>query len=134
MNKIKLLDYDKYYIELFIAIMFFVVAIATNSMILIIVNLLYFIIVLEIVRAVIGFLREQKVKIYLLIDAFIILTLREFIVNVVKVNKENISSIEQLLSNGTIFHILIFSGVLIFLFILRWLSTFTSPNKNKIKG
>ena len=35
----------------------------------------------------------------------------------------------MLLSNSTNFHILIFSGVLLFLFVLRWLAVFTSPDK-----
>jgi uncharacterized membrane protein (DUF373 family) len=76
-----------------------------------------------------SFMREKRVKIRILIDAFIILTLREFIVNVIKINKEDITSFEMLLSNSTNFHILIFSGVLLFLFILRWLAVFTSPDK-----
>ncbi len=129
MNRLKEFFHNKFYIELLLAVTLFVVAVATNSIILIIINLLYFIIMLEIVRAVIGFLREQRVKIGILIDAFIVLTLREFIVNVVKINKENINSIEALLSNSTNFHILIFSGVLVFLFILRWAAMFTSPDK-----
>ena len=131
MSKLKEFFYNKFYIELALAFVFFAMAVATNSMILIIINLLYFIIMLEIVRAVIGFLREQRVKIGILIDAFIILTLREFIVNVVKINKENINSIETLISNSTNFHILIFGGVLVFLFILRWIAMFTSPDKKE---
>ncbi len=131
MSKLKEFLHNKFYIELIVAITLFVVAVATNSMILIIINLLYFIIMLEIVRAVVGFLREQRVKIGILIDAFIILTLREFIVNVVKINKEDIDSIETLMSNSTNFHILIFSGVLVFLFTLRWAAMFTSPDKKE---
>ncbi len=119
----------KFYIEIIAAATLFIIAIATNSMIAIIIYLLYFMIMLEIVRAVIGFIREKRVQIRILIDAFIILTLREFIVNVVKLNKEQIDSFETLLSNSTNFHILVFSGVLVFLFILRWLALFTSPDK-----
>jgi len=132
MNK-KLIEFfhSKFYIEIIVASLLFFVAIATNNMIVIIIYLLYFMIMLEIVRAVIGFIREQRVQIRILIDAFIILTLREFIVNVVKINKESINSFEALLSNSTNFHILIFSGVLLFLFILRWLAVFTSPDKHK---
>ena len=114
--------YNKFYIEL-------TVAVATDSMVTIIIYLLYFIIMLEIVRAVMSFLREQRVQIRILIDAFIILTLREFIVNVVKINKEEINSLSDLLANSTNFHILVFTGVLLFLFILRWLAVFTSPDK-----
>ncbi|MEA2049570.1 MAG: hypothetical protein U9O56_02395 [Campylobacterota bacterium] len=122
--------HSKFYIELILATTLFVVAIATNSMVTIIIYLLYFIIMLEIVRAVMSFLREQRVQIRILIDAFIILALREFIVNVVKINKEEINSIESLLTNSTNFHILVFTGVLFFLFILRWLAIFTSPDKH----
>ncbi len=133
MDTIKSFFNNKFYIELVLAVALFVVAIATNSMISIIINLLYFIIMLEIVRAVIGFLREQRIKIGILIDAFIILTLREFIVNVVKINKETITSFDVLLSNSTNFHIMIFSGVLVFLFILRWAAMLTSPDKKEKK-
>ena len=129
-RKLKEFFYSKFYIELIVASMLFLVAVLTDSVVLIIIYLLYFIIMLEIVRAVMSFLREKRVKIRILIDAFIILTLREFIVNVIKINKEDITSFEMLLSNSTNFHILIFSGVLLFLFILRWLAVFTSPDKN----
>ena len=129
-RKLKEFFYSKFYIELIVASMLFLVAVLTDSVVLIIIYLLYFIIMLEIVRAVMSFLREKRVKIRILIDAFIILTLREFIVNVIKINKEDITSFEMLLSNSTNFHILIFSGVLLFLFILRWLAVFTSPDRS----
>lgn len=119
----------KFYLEIVVAIALFVYAMATESMVEVIISLLYFIILLEIVRAVIGFIREQRIKIRILIDAFIILALREFIVNVVKMNNETIDGFDALLSNSTNFHILVFSGVLLFLFFLRWLAYFTSPDK-----
>jgi len=122
---------NKFYIEIIVATILFIFAVSTNSMVAVIIYLLYFIIMLEIVRAVMSFIREQRVQIRILIDAFIILSLREFIVNVVKINKEDITSFELLLSNSTNFHILIFSGVLIFLFILRWLAMLTSPDRDK---
>jgi len=130
MNRITEFFQSKFYIEIIVATILFIVAVATNNMITVIIYMLYFMIMLEIVRAVIGFIREKRVQIRILIDAFIILTLREFIVNVVKLNKEEIHNFQDLLSNSTNFHILIFSGVLIFLFILRWLAIFTSPDKN----
>lgn len=129
MRKLKYFFYSKFYIELIVATTLFIVAVATNSMVTVIIYLLYFIIMLELVRAVMSFLREQRIKISILIDAFIILTLREFIVNVVKINKEEIGSIDALFMSSTNYHILIFSGVLIFLFILRWLAYFTSPDR-----
>jgi len=130
MRNLKEFFYSKFYIELIVAIVLFIVAVVTNSVVLIIIYLLYFIIMLEIVRAVMSFLREKRVKIRILIDAFIILTLREFIVNVIKINKEDITSFDMLLTNSTNFHILIFSGVLLFLFILRWLALLTSPDRD----
>jgi len=128
-RRLKEFFYSKFYIELILASVLFIVAISTNSMIEIIIGLLYFIIMLEIVRAVMSFLREKRIKIRILIDAFIILALREFIVNVVKINKEDLNSVEALLASSVNFHILIFSGVLLFLFLLRWLAMFTSPDK-----
>lgn len=133
MRKFNAFFYNKFYIELILAIVLFVVAIGTNSMIDIIIYLLYFIIMLEIVRAVMSFLREKRVQIRILIDAFIILTLRELIVNVVKVNEVEINSIETLLGSTLNYHILIFSGVLLFLFVLRWLAFVTSPDKYNLK-
>ncbi len=132
MRRLKEFFYSKFYIELILASILFMVAVFTNSMILIIIYLLYFIIMLEIVRAVMSFLREKRIKIGILIDAFIILTLREFIVNVVKINKEDINSFEALMNNSTNFNIMIFGGVLIFLFILRWAAMFTSPDRKEI--
>lgn len=123
--------HSKFYIELILASTLFIVAIATNSMVTIIIYMLYFIIMLELVRAIMSFIREKRVKIGILVDAFIILALREFIVNVVKINKEEIGSLDSLLSSSTNFHILIFSGVLIFLFIIRWVAMFTSPDKKR---
>ncbi len=114
-------------IELIVAIFLFVIAVATDSLISIIIYLLYFIILVEIVKAVTNFIQEKKVQLRQLIDAFIVLTLREFIVNVVKINKENIDSLERLLNSSTNFQILIFSVVLLFLFFLRWLSIKTTP-------
>lgn len=134
MKNLKDFFYSKFYIELILASCLFIVAVFTNSMVVIIIYLLYFIIMLEIVRAVMSFLREKRVKIRILIDAFIILTLREFIVNVVKINKEEINSLDALMQSSTNFHILIFSGVLVFLFILRWLAIFTSPDKHDKKS
>lgn len=130
MRQLKEFFYSKFYIELVIASALFIVAIVTNNIIPIIIYLLYFIIMLEIVRAVMSFMREKRIKIRFLIDAFIILTLREFIVNVIKINKEGITSFEDLFSNSTNFHILVFSGVLVFLFLLRWLSVVTSPDRS----
>jgi len=134
MRKFRAFFYNKFYIELILAIVLFVIAIGTDSMIVIIIYLLYFIIMLDMVRAVMSFLREKRIQIRILIDAFIILTLRELIVNVVKINEVKIDSIDTLFSNTINYHILIFCGVLLFLFILRWLAFVTSPDKYNIKN
>lgn len=97
-----------------------------------IVYALYFMIFLEIVRALLGFIRENRVKLGILIDVFIILTLREFIVNVVKINNEDFTSFYDVFASSTNYHVMIFSGVLIFLFCLRYLAKITSPEEQKI--
>jgi len=133
-RRFRVFFYNKFYIELILAMVLFAIAVGTDSMIVIIIYLLYFIIMLEIVRAVMSFLREKRVQIRILIDAFIILTLRELIVNVVKINEVEIDSLDTLLGNTINFHILIFCGVLLFLFLLRWLSLITSPDKKNTKN
>ncbi len=124
---------DKFYIELIIASVLFAFALATDSLLEFIIYMLYFIIFLEIVRAVMSFIREHRVKIGILIDVFIILALREFILNVVKINKEELDSFDALFNSPTNFHILVFSGVILFLFLLRYIAKRTSPNNNDIK-
>jgi uncharacterized membrane protein (DUF373 family) len=119
---------DKFYIELIIASVLFAFAVATDSLLEFIIYMLYFIIFLEIVRAVMSFIREHRVKIGILIDVFIILALREFILNVVKINKEELDSFDALFNSPTNFHILVFSGVILFLFLLRYIAKKTSPD------
>ncbi|MGM0623755.1 MAG: hypothetical protein ACQESH_07005 [Campylobacterota bacterium] len=124
---------NKYYLEVIIATSLFALAVYTDSIIQFIILMLYFIIFLEIVRTVIGFVREQRVRITPLINAFIILALREFIVTVVKVNKESADSFEMMFNSATNFHLLVFSGVLLFLFLLRYIAYKTSPDRFKDK-
>lgn len=131
MTKVETFFQNKFYIELIVAIILFSIAFTLNNIIEFIIGLLYFILFLEIIRAVMSFIREQRVQLRILIDAFIILALREFIVNVVKINKETFDSIDSLFQSSTNYHIMIFSGVLLFLFVLRWLAFFTSPDKVK---
>jgi uncharacterized membrane protein (DUF373 family) len=131
MKKIEDFMHNKFYIELILATTLFAIALSLDRVLEFIIGFLYFIIFLEIVRAVMSFIREQRVKIRILIDAFIILTLREFIVNVVKINGEEINGIDTLFQSSVNYHILIFSGVLLFLFFLRWLAHFTSPDRLK---
>ncbi len=117
---------DKLYIELTVASVLFIIALVTNMLMDFIIYMLYFIIFLEIVRAVLNYIREQRVILSLLVDAFIILALREFIVNVVKVNKEELHSIEDMFASTVNYNLLILSGVIIFLLIVRFLSVKTS--------
>lgn len=118
---------DKFYVEILVATLLFIIAIAMNKLMDFIIYMLYFIIFLEIVRTVINFIREQKVVLSILVDAFIILTLRELILNVVKVNKEDLTSFDALFSSPVNFNIMILSGVIIFLFFVRYLSIKTCP-------
>ncbi|PHO10410.1 MULTISPECIES: phosphate-starvation-inducible PsiE family protein [Malaciobacter] len=118
---------DKLYIEIVVATILFIIAIAMDRLMDFIIYMLYFIIFLEIVRTVINFIREQKVVLSILVDAFIILTLRELILNVVKVNKEDLTSFDALFSSPVNFNIMILSGVIVFLFFIRYLSIKTAP-------
>jgi len=117
---------DKLYIEISIASVLFIIALATNMLMDFIIYMLYFIIFLEIVRAVVNYVREERVALSLLVDAFIILALREFIVNVVKVNKEELSTIEELFSSAVNLNLFILAGVIVFLLGVRYLSVKTS--------
>ena len=117
---------DKLYIELAIASVLFIIALSLGMLMDFIIYMLYFIIFLEIVRAVINYIREQRVALTLLVDAFIILALREFIVNVVKVNKEELNSIDAIFSSSVNYNLLILSGVIVFLLIVRYFSIKTS--------
>ncbi|PUE65156.1 phosphate-starvation-inducible PsiE family protein [Arcobacter caeni] len=117
---------DKLYIELSITAVLFLIALALDKLMDFIIYMLYFVIFLEIVRAVVNYVREQRVSMTLLVDAFIILALREFIVNVVKVNKEDLNTFEALFSSPINFNLMILSGVILFLMLIRYLSVKTS--------
>jgi uncharacterized membrane protein (DUF373 family) len=117
---------DKLYVELTITSVLFLIALALDKLMDFIIYMLYFIIFLEIVRAVVNYVREQRVTMTLLVDAFIILALREFIVNVVKINKEQLNSFDALFSSAVNFNLLILSGVIVFLLLVRYLSVISS--------
>lgn len=123
---------DKLYIELAITSILFLIALALDKLMDFIIYMLYFVIFLEIVRAVVNYVREQRVSMTLLVDAFIILALREFIVNVVKVNKEDLNTIEAIFSSPINYNLLILSGVILFLMLIRYLSVITSQ-RNLLK-
>lgn len=127
MNRLmNLFKENKLYVEIALASVLFVVALVTNLLMEFIIYMLYFIIFLEVIRAVLNYIREQRIVLTILIDAFIILTLREFIVNVVKVNKEDINSLDMLFSSAVNFNLLVLAGVIIFLLVVRYLSVKTS--------
>lgn len=126
MRKVLRFFSDKLYIELAIAGALFLIALALDKLMDFIIYMLYFIIFLEIVRAVINYIREERVTLSLLVDAFIILALREFIVNVVKINKEQLATVEAIFSSPVNYNLLILSGVIIFLLVVRYLSVISS--------
>ncbi|MCX6074763.1 MAG: hypothetical protein NTY39_10620 [Campylobacterales bacterium] len=134
MEKVKMFFQNRLHLEVLLAAVLLLIASIFGLIMEVIIYALYFMIFLEIVRVLRGFIYENRVKLRVLIDIFIILALREFIVNVVKINKEDFNSIFDLFASSTNYHILIFSGVLVFLFILRFLAKVTSPgeyyNKN----
>lgn len=117
---------DKLYIEMVVAGILFFVALIFGMLMDFIIYMLYFIIFLEITRAVINYIREQRVVLALLVDAFIILALRELIVNVVKINNENLKTVEEVFASSLNWNILIISGVILFLLVVRYLAVKTS--------
>ena len=117
---------EKLYIELAIAAVLFLIALVLDMLMDFIIYMLYFIIFLEIVRAVVNYIREERVSLSLLVDAFIILALREFIVNVVKVNKENLNTFEAIFTSSVNMNLLVLSGVIVFLLFIRYLSVISS--------
>lgn len=117
---------DKLYIELTVAFLLFLIAFALDKLMDFIIYMLYFIIFLEIVRAVVNYIREQRVSLSLLVDAFIILALREFIVNVVKINKEELTSLDAIFSSSVNNSLFILAGVILFLLVVRFLSVISS--------
>jgi len=117
---------EKFYIEIGLSSVLFIIALTMDMLMEFIIYMLYFIIFLEIVRAVVNYIREQRVILSMLVDAFIILSLRELIVNVVKINKENIDSLDTLFASSLNYNILIISGVIVFLLFVRYLSVKTS--------
>ena len=117
---------EKLYIELTIAAVLFFIALVLDMLMDFIIYMLYFIIFLEIVRAVVNYIREERVSLSLLVDAFIILALREFIVNVVKVNKENLNTFEAIFNSSVNMNLLVLSGVIVFLLFIRYLSVISS--------
>lgn len=127
LEKLKMFFQNRLYLEVFLAGALLLIASIFGLIVELIIYALYFMIFLEIVRVLIGFIYDNRVKLRSLIDIFIILALREFIVNVVKINKEDFSSIFDVFASSTNYHILIFSGVLVFLFVLRFLAKVTSP-------
>ena len=117
---------EKLYIELTIAAVLFFIALVLDMLMDFIIYMLYFIIFLEIVRAVVNYIREERVSLSLLVGAFIILALREFIVNVVKVNKENLNTFEAIFTSSVNMNLLVLSGVIVFLLFIRYLSVISS--------
>lgn len=129
MEKLKIFFQNRLHLEVFLAAILLLIASVFGLIVELIIYALYFMILLEIVRVLRGFIYENRVKLRILIDMFIILALREFIVNVVKINKEEFNSIFDVFASSTNYHILIFSGVLVFLFVLRFLAKITSPDE-----
>ncbi|RXJ66473.1 hypothetical protein CRV08_12705 [Halarcobacter ebronensis] len=128
---------DRFYIEFTITVILFVTALIMDKLMEAIIYMLYFIIFLEIVRTVVNYVREQRVIISSLVDAFIILALRELIVNLVKINNETIKSFEDLFASSLNHNLLVIAGVIIFLLVVRYLSVKTSyiyiMEKEKLK-
>lgn len=130
-TNMKMVDLKKFNFEVVIAAILFIIAVVMDKMMDMIIYMLYFIIFVEIVRAVLGYIQEERVLLRFLVDAFIVLALREFIVNVVKINKYNIESFELLLSNPISINLVVLAVVILFLFFVRYLAMKISPSNMK---
>jgi uncharacterized membrane protein (DUF373 family) len=110
-------------VEVFVAILLFGVGSLFFSLVQIIIQLLYFIIVLEITRMVIEYIKskEHRVKIRYLIDAAIIAGIREIIIIVVDSHKIQ-EHVNQLVIYGLITFVLL---------IMRVIAIFGSPDEVK---
>jgi len=126
MKKIKQYFKNNHAIEIGVSIILFIIAVYLDRLMDFIIYMLYFIIFLEIVRAVISYVVDHTVDIRFLIDAFIILTLREFIVNIVKINKEEIHTFNELLNSSLNLDLMVLSGAILFLFFIRYLTIKTN--------
>jgi uncharacterized membrane protein (DUF373 family) len=134
MEKIKNYFNNSHTLEIGISIILFGIAVYLDRLMDFIIYMLYFIIFLEIVRAVISYVVDHTVDIRFLVDAFIILTLREFIVNIVKINKEDICTFNDLMNSSLNLDLMVLSGAILFLFFVRYLTIKTNPvlpNKEK---
>ena len=125
------LNLKKFNFEVVIATVLFGIALYTDKMMDMIIYMLYFIIFLEIVRALLGYIQEERVLLRFLVDAFIVLALREFIVNVVKINKYDIATFDALWSSPIAINLLVLSVVILFLFFVRYLAIKISPANMK---
>jgi uncharacterized membrane protein (DUF373 family) len=126
---IEFLKNNKLYVEVPVAVLLFAYAVSTNHLIEMIIYMLYFIIFLEIIRALVEYTQGKRIKIRVLIDTFIILALREFIVNVAKISKVKSNDFMSFITSDVNLHILVYSGVILFLFLIRYISMKTSPDK-----
>lgn len=129
MEKLKKLLKTKYTLEIAISFVMFVIAIYFHNFIEIIIYILYFLIFLELTRTVITFITEHRVIVRYLVDAAIIFILREFIINVVKINIQEFENWDQMFNNHVVINVMLLSYVLLFMFLLRFLA-----NKTMMKG
>jgi uncharacterized membrane protein (DUF373 family) len=124
------IEEKKLHIEVSVAVALFIYAIYTDSLIAMIIYMLYFIIFLEIIRALVDYTQGKRIKIRVLIDTFIILVLREFIVTVAKISKVQVGDFHSFINHSTNLHIFVYSGAILFLFLIRYLALKTSPDDN----
>ncbi|CAA6806933.1 MAG: Unknown protein [uncultured Campylobacterales bacterium] len=130
---VKSLLKDKYSVELVLSILAFIVAIYLDKVIEVVIYALYFLIFLELTRAILTFIREQRVIVRYLVDALIIFVLREFIINVVKINTQDLQHISDILKNSVGINTILLGGVLLFMFFVRYLSNNTMMKKSVLE-
>lgn len=119
--RLRFLSCSSVSLEVLVASVLFGIALLLNNPIQIVINLLYFIIVLEVTRMIVEYIRSPKhrVKIRYLVDAAIIATLREIIILIVDSH--------HILDH--IANLILYSSGVVFLMLVRYLSMKVSPDE-----
>lgn len=101
-------------LEVTLALIIFIFALFVSNPIAVIIDILYFIIILEVIRTVVEYVRsaEHRVKIRYLVDATIVATLREIIIITVD-HEKLVEHIYQLSVFGISFFVMLFARYLV---------------------
>ena len=112
------------YFRFFVATVFFILAIGTNSILEFIIYILYFIIFIELTNITAELIIRKHIKMRYIIDTFIVISLRELIVSVSKMSSSqpNYSDIFTFIQQAQNLNVMVYSGVILFLFLIKYIT------------